>query len=284
VPALCDLFNPNNWGLPIQAVQRLGDDLRAFWKRFRARFRTRTRDTSEQAYGYWLGQLTREDARNFTNIERRLDRGDGQNLQQFMTDSPWSKQAVCDQIQDEIGAHPALQHGGLLILDESSDETAGEESAGAGRPHNGRLGKIELSVTTVGLTYAHPATGTWVLIDGELFLQAMWFTQAYAERRQKQVLSRVTLKQRFVWSLARARGELEKLAGRALDWTLIDSYLAAFCTTPEARRTVRASSLSASLEMAREGAISIRQDGPFAPLWIKHKSPQAGLFPRVVSG
>jgi len=42
-----------------------------------------------------------------------------------------------------------------------------------------------LSVTTVGLTYAHPATGTWVLIDGELFLQAMWFTQAYAERRQK---------------------------------------------------------------------------------------------------
>ena len=185
MPALCDLFNPNNWGLPIQAVQRLGDDLRAFWKRFRARFRTRTRDTSEQAYWYWLGQLTREDARNFTNIERRLDRGDGQNLQQFMTDSPWSKQAVCDQIQDEIGAHPALQHGGLLILDESSDETAGEESAGAGRPHNGRLGKIELSVTTVGLTYAHPATGTWVLIDGELFLQAMWFTQAYAERRQK---------------------------------------------------------------------------------------------------
>ena len=185
MPARCDLFNPNNWGLPIQAVQRLGDDLRAFWKRFRARFRTRTRDTSEQAYWYWLGQLTMEDARNFTNIERRLDRGDGQNLQQFMTDSPWSKQAVCDQIQDEIGAHPALQPGGLLILDESSDETAGEESAGAGRQHNGRLGKIELSVTTVGLTYAHPATGTWVLIDGELFLQEMWFTEAYAERRQK---------------------------------------------------------------------------------------------------
>ena len=185
MPARCDLFNPNNWGLPIQAVQRLGDDLRAFWKRFRARFRTRTRDTSEQAYWYWLGQLTMEDARNFTNIERRLDRGDGQNLQQFMTDSPWSKQAVCDQIQDEIGAHPALQPGGLLILDESSDETAGEESAGAGRQHNGRLGKIELSVTTVGLTYAHPASGTWVLIDGELFLQEMWFTEAYAERRQK---------------------------------------------------------------------------------------------------
>ena len=125
-----------------------------------------------------------EDARNFANIERRMHGGDGQALQQFVSDSPWRKQGVCDQIQDEIATHPMLQHGGLLILDESSDETAGEESAGAGRQHNGRLGKVELSVTTVGLTYAHPASGTWVLIDGELFLQAMWFTAAYAERRQ----------------------------------------------------------------------------------------------------
>jgi SRSO17 transposase len=125
-----------------------------------------------------------EDARNFANIERRLQGGDGQALQQFMSDSPWPKQGVCDQVQDEIAAHPALRHGGLLILDESSDETAGEESAGAGRQHNGRLGKVELSVTTVGLTYAHPATGTWVLIDGELFLQEMWFTADYAERRK----------------------------------------------------------------------------------------------------
>lgn len=101
---------------------------------------------------------------------------------------------------------------------------------------------------------------------------------AYAYRRQKQALTRVTLKQRFVWSLTQARGELEKLAGRALDWTVLDTYLAAFCTTPEIRRTVRASTLSASLEMAREGAISLRQDEPFAPLWIKRKMPQAAPF------
>lgn len=100
---------------------------------------------------------------------------------------------------------------------------------------------------------------------------------AYASRRQTQALTRVTLKQRFVWSLAHARGELEKLAGRALDWTVLDSYLIAFCTTPEARRTVRASTLSASLEMAREGEISIRQDGPFAPIWIRRKLPPADI-------
>jgi hypothetical protein len=93
------LFNPDKWGLPAQAIQRLGADLRDFGQRFRARFRTQTRDTSERAYWYWRGQLTMQVARNYTNIERRLELGDGQKLQQFVTDSPWSKQGVCDQIQ-----------------------------------------------------------------------------------------------------------------------------------------------------------------------------------------
>ena len=105
---------------------------------------------------------------------------------------------------------------------------------------------------------------------------------AYAHRRQNHALTRVTLKQRFVWSLAHARGELEKLAGRALDWTVLNSFLIAFCATPEMRRTVRASALSASLEMAREGVILIRQDAPFAPLWIKCKQAPAERFPHVV--
>ncbi len=105
---------------------------------------------------------------------------------------------------------------------------------------------------------------------------------AYAHRRQKSALTRVIFKQRFVWSLAQARGELERLAGRALDWTTLDSFLIAFCATPEMRRTVRASALSASLEMAREGAILIRQDAAFAPLWIKAKPPAGELDPRAV--
>lgn len=107
---------------------------------------------------------------------------------------------------------------------------------------------------------------------------------AYAQRRQKRSLARVTVKQRLVWSLAQARREVEKLAGQALDWTVLDSYLVSFCATGEMRRTVRASTLSASLEMAREGAIAIRQDEAFAPIWIKRKSPPAGCFPHEVQG
>ena len=35
------------------------------------------------------------------------------------------------------------------------------------------------------------------------------------------------------------------------------------------RSTVLASALSATLEMVREGRMSLRQDEPFAPLWVK---------------
>lgn len=177
------LFDPDRWGIPDEAVSGLGAQLYGFWQRFQPACRTRTRATSPYAYLYLRGQLTMEDQRNFANIDRRLNGGDGQGLQQFMSDSPWAMQAVLQQIQRELAAQPLLHSGGVLILDESADEKAGAESAGASRQHNGRLGKVELSQVATCLAYAHPATGTWLLVDGELFVPEVWFGADYAARR-----------------------------------------------------------------------------------------------------
>ncbi len=95
---------------------------------------------------------------------------------------------------------------------------------------------------------------------------------AYARQRQKQAASRLQLKQRFVWSLVEARAALEKLAGQALDWTVLEPYLMSYCANADARRTVRASGLAAVLEMVLQGSLSLRQDRAFAPLWIKRRS------------
>ena len=94
---------------------------------------------------------------------------------------------------------------------------------------------------------------------------------AYAQQRQVQALSRVSLKRRVVWSLADARVALERLAGSISEWTTMDEFLIEYCVAPEQRRTARASCFSASLEMVREGRIEIRQDRAFAPLWVKTK-------------
>jgi SRSO17 transposase len=159
--------------------------LRRFHRHFRSCFKTCTRDTSAYALRYWQGQLTMEDQRNFANIERRLEPGkDGQQLQQFMTDSPWSAAAVYERIQKDIKEAPRLQQGGVLIVDETADAKAGENSAGASRQYNGRLGKVDLCQVATCLSFVHPATGTWTLIDNELFLPEPWFSDSYAALRQ----------------------------------------------------------------------------------------------------
>jgi SRSO17 transposase len=174
---------PRRWGLSAEAVAHLGDHLSQFWRRFRGCFTTRTRDTSEHAYDYLRAQLTMDTERNFANMDRTLNRGDGQALQHFMSNSPWSGQGVFSQIQAEIKAMPALAHGSTLILDESADEKAGTHNAGASRQYNGRLGKVDVCRVDTCLTYAN--SGLWAMVDGELFLPEEWFGAAFAQRRRE---------------------------------------------------------------------------------------------------
>ena len=128
--------------MPSEAVNGLGTRLHQVWKRYRSCFKTRTRDTSDLAYVHLRGQLTMDRRRNFAQIDARLQQGDGQPLQHFMSNSPWSSRSVFAQLQAEVRDTPGLEEGSVLILDESADEKAGPHSAGAGRQHNGRLGKI----------------------------------------------------------------------------------------------------------------------------------------------
>src|SRR4029434_7426673 len=99
---------PHRWGLSAEAVAQVGDRLYQFWRRFRSGFTTRTRDTSAHAYDYLRAPLNIDTARHCANIDRTLNRGDGQALQHFMSNSPWSGQAVFSQIQAELKAIPAL--------------------------------------------------------------------------------------------------------------------------------------------------------------------------------
>jgi SRSO17 transposase len=106
-----------------------------------------------------------------------------QNIHHFMSNSPWSGPGLVAAVQDAVNQHAEFQSGAILVLDESADEKSGAHSAGAGRQHNGRLGKIEMSQVGVFLSLATPRAHTW--IDGELYLPRHWFEAAYAEQRAK---------------------------------------------------------------------------------------------------
>lgn len=95
---------------------------------------------------------------------------------------------------------------------------------------------------------------------------------AYASQRQRQAISRVQIAKRAVWSLKDARAVLERLVGAISDWTALDRFLVDYLATPEERTTAIASTFVASLEMVREGALDIRQDKAFAPIFLRPRA------------
>ena len=150
--------------------------------------------------------------RHFAGIGRETGVSE-QNLQHFMTCSPWSGAAVCRAVQEELKGTVGLAHGGVLVVDESADEKAGEGSVGAGRQYNGRLGKVEMSQVAVLLSYVNLTVpqGLWSWIDGELFLPKAWFEADQAARRQRLGLPKdltFATKVELAWKLSqRARDQ-----------------------------------------------------------------------------
>ncbi len=138
-------------------------------------FRTKTRDGSAYALQMVKGYLLLGEGRTYANIDRRLHGAahkNGQNLQQFMSDSPWDSTPVFDKVQRDV-SHLEGMGGGSLNFDESGDECAGTKKAGAARQYIGRLGKTELGqVAVLGSYYKE---GCWVLVDADLFLPKSWF-------------------------------------------------------------------------------------------------------------
>ena len=179
-----DVFDPQRWGLPPEAVADLANRLQRTWARFRSCFKTKTRDTSANAWVYLRGLLELPGKRNIVNIARRvlgID-ADGQDLQQFMSDSPWSAQAVFDQIHQELQQRPELA-GGMLTLDESGALCSGHQKAGAARQYLGSVGKVDLGQVGVALGYYRD--GTWALVGAELYLPEVWFDAAHADLRRR---------------------------------------------------------------------------------------------------
>ena len=100
--------------------------------------------------------------------------------------------------------------------------------------------------------------------------------KAYAEQRKRTVRHVHVVKARRVWSIRDARLRLEKLLGASAgDWAQLDLFLEQYMPRGEEERTALASSFGATLEMAREGLIELRQEEPFAPIYMRKREAGA---------
>jgi segregation and condensation protein A len=97
--------------------------------------------------------------------------------------------------------------------------------------------------------------------------------KAYADRRQRKVVKQTyTIKRQTTWSIKEAREAIERLVGAMDEWGAFDMWLERYLATAETRRSVRASSFTASLELARDGRIELRQDHAFTPLYVRRRN------------
>ncbi len=96
--------------------------------------------------------------------------------------------------------------------------------------------------------------------------------KAYAERRQRKVIRQTyTVKRQRTWSIKEAREAIERMVGAMDEWGTFDHWLEHFFSTAETRRSVRASSFTASLELARDGRIELRQEEAFHPIYLRRR-------------
>lgn len=209
------VFDPRAWGLARSAILGLGQRLYQFWDRYSDSFQTMTRDTSVYALDYLSGVLRMNEERNFTSIGRTTGESP-QNIQHFISHSPWEADEVLGQIREEISQTPAFESGGVLILDESADEKASNKTVGAGRQYNGRLGKIEMSQVGTFLAYAND--GVWTWIDGELFLPESWFAKGTARERAR---LGVPAKRKFATKIELGWRMIERVKAEGLPFELV---------------------------------------------------------------
>lgn len=102
--------------------------------------------------------------------------------------------------------------------------------------------------------------------------------RAYASRRQQGLThSRYAVYRRPVWSVHDARQVLEGLLGAMGDWGRFDGWLASYLKDLDKAPTVLASSFTASLELAREGKLELRQERAFEPIYMRRRQAARAL-------
>ena len=101
--------------------------------------------------------------------------------------------------------------------------------------------------------------------------------KGYARIRTRDDFRPFTMDRDSVFTMEEALGRMRGLIGFAGEWTDIMSYLPeGWEMDPAKKRSATASTFAASLELAKEGRIEIRQGEIFAPIQIRKKLPTDG--------
>lgn len=168
----------------------------------------------------------------------------------------------------------------LLAPDDGADEEAEELAEDPAF----RLRRLEAMREAADTLFARTRLGRDVFARGmpeapAITRQTRWkgslfdLLSAYGSVRQAEIVRDTTMEKRPVFSLVDARRIMERIVGGHADWLPLDLLIQAMPPGHD-RRALIVSTFGAALEMAKEGKIAVRQQAPFAPLFIRPAEPR----------
>lgn len=142
-----------------------------FVHNYRPYFNVARHNVSDKARCYLAGLMMNAPRKNMERMEEYVESYDYQAQQQFLTDSPWSSEALDERIALDVSDLLGGSNSTLMI-DESGFEKKGTKSAGVARQWNGRTGKVDNCQVGV---FAALTDGKHVgLVDKGLYLPEEW--------------------------------------------------------------------------------------------------------------
>lgn len=141
------------------------EDYRPFFKSYR-------KDTSEKARQYLHGLMQGGNRKNMERMVEIVPDSDWQQLQHFISDSPWDRQGLLEQISRDADNLLGDPQNACLNIDECGIPKKGKKSAGVSRQWLGRLGKVDNGQVGVFAALSNGKRST--LINERLFLPEEW--------------------------------------------------------------------------------------------------------------
>lgn len=155
---------------------------------------------------------------------------------------------------EELAAHLAFQLERLQAMRDAAARLMGRDQLGRDFFARG---------LTEDVTRIRRVTYTATLLD---------LMQAYARIRTRDDFRPFVMDRESIFTMEEALDRMRGLIGYAGEWTGLASYLPdGWEVDPARRRSATAAHFAASLELAKRGAIEIRQDDTFAPIEIRRK-------------
>lgn len=139
-------------------------------------------------------------------------------LQEFLACYAWDEEAAGRRVRDLVSSRYRSPNA-IAIIDETGVPKKGEKTAGVQRQYCGARGKIENSVTFVGLAYA--AENFHALVELDLYLPRVWAGDK-ARRLEAGIPEGLEFRSKQDLSLAQLRGAVTE--GMLFRWVTADEF------------------------------------------------------------